>query len=71
MYVSPNLVPIFCHVANSLIEYMVFLPAKSILQSFEKHRPHSEVRFAIARLVSSGSINIAPRTTTVSSNAAM
>ena len=71
MYVSPNLVPIFCHVANSLIEYMVFLLAKSIHQSFRKQRPHSEVRFAIARLVSSGSINIAPRTTTVSSNAAM
>ena len=71
MYVSPNLVPIFCHVANSLIEYMVFLPVKSILQSFRKLRLHSEVCFAIARLVSSGSINIAPRTTTVSSNAAM
>ena len=71
MYVSPNLVPIFCHVANSLIEYIVFLPTKSIRKSFEKHRPHPELRFTIARLVSSGSINIAPRTTTVSSNAAM
>ena len=71
MYVSPNLVPIFCHVANSLLEYMVFPPAKSIVQSFEKQHPHSELGFAIARLVSSGSINIAPRTTTVSSNAAM
>ena len=71
MYVSPNFVPIFCHVANSLLEYMVFLPAKSIFQAFKKQRPHSEVLFAIALLVSSGSINIAPRTTTVSSNAAM
>ena len=71
MYVSPNLVPISCHVANLLIEYMVFLSGKSILQAFEKQCSHSELRFAIARLVSSGSINMAPRTTTVSSNAAM
>ena len=71
MYVSPYLVPIFCHIANSSIGQMVFLPAKSILQSFAEKRNYSGVRFAISRLVSSGSINIAPKMTTVSSNAAM